>query len=75
MALPVFTGPLVPALVVLGAVIPIPPAVACLPVVPAAVVAVMVITVLPAPDGRYVSDIRAREETLQTIDQTFFAQL
>ena len=41
----------------------------------AAVVAVMVITVLPAPDGRYVSDIRAREETLHTIDQTFFAQL
>lgn len=41
----------------------------------ATVVAVTVITSLPDPDGHYVSNLQAREEIINTLDQTLIAKL
>lgn len=40
-----------------------------------AVVAVLVIAVIPDPDGRYISDSYARTGTLHIIDQTIHAKI
>lgn len=41
----------------------------------AAVVAIAVITLLPNPDGHYISNPQCRVEALHSIDQTLFAKL
>lgn len=38
-------------------------------------IAVIVIISLPDPDGHYVSNLQAREEIINTIDQTLLAKL
>ena len=39
------------------------------------VIAIIAITSLPDPDGHYVSNLQAREEIINTIDQTLLAKL
>lgn len=44
-------------------------------VIAVSVATLVVITVLPDPDGHYLSNAQARKETLQNIDQTLIASL
>ena len=44
-------------------------------VIAVSVATFVVITVLPDPDGHYLSNVQARKETLQNIDQTLIASL
>ena len=44
-------------------------------VIAASVIAFVVITALPDADGHYISDTKARIETLHNIDQTLFASI
>ena len=44
-------------------------------VVAVSVAIFLVVTVLPDPDGHYLSNAQARKETLQNIDQTLIASL
>ena len=44
-------------------------------VISASVIAFVVVTILPKPDGHYISDAQVRTETLHNIDQILLASI